>query len=163
MNKLIAENIEKISQHFGLDLRESNKCYIGKCPIHGGDNQSALNFYHIKGHTTIGNWKCNTQGCEETFGANAIGFIRGILSAKKYNSEPVNVDSITNAINRIYNKNTIKYAINVPESQYLKSGLEFPATYFQNRGYSPETLMEFKVGYCSNPQKPMYTRAVVPL
>ena len=190
MNKLIAENIERISDHFGLDLRESNKCYLGCCPVHGGDNASALNFYHIMGHTTVGNWRCNTQGCEQEFGKNAIGFIRGVLSARKfnwspgcketvsfaetiswledffgieYNSSSSTRDDITCAINKIYTKRDIGYTLNISNQQYLNSGLVFPDSYFANRGYSQETLSEFGIGYCGNPSKRMYTRAVVPL
>lgn len=54
-----------------------------RCPIHGGDNESALNLYHT-GDSYRGNWKCRTHQCEKAFKASVIGFIRGILSHKKF-------------------------------------------------------------------------------
>jgi hypothetical protein len=189
MNELIAENIEKIANHFGFDLNPGRKCYLGCCPIHDGNNTTALNFYHIRGHTAIGNWKCNTHGCHETFGKNAIGFIRGLLSARKHNwsegSEETasfieaiewcenffgikhtqqNIDdSLAYMINRVYNPRKETHSLEISESAYRNSGLEFPSEYFVNRGYAPETIDEFGVGYCGNPKKPMYTRSVVPI
>ncbi len=50
MNKTIVENVDRLAKYFNFDIRESQKCYLGCCPIHGGDNASALNLYHT-GHT----------------------------------------------------------------------------------------------------------------
>lgn len=80
----ICDNIENV---FGrLDITEYKMCsrmITTSCPIHGGDNESALNLYHT-GDSYRGNWKCRTHQCEKTFKASVIGFIRGVLSHKKF-------------------------------------------------------------------------------
>jgi 5S rRNA maturation endonuclease (ribonuclease M5) len=58
------------------------------CPIHGGDNPSALNLYHgVDGNYdySVGNWVCRTHHCEKIFQPSIIGFMRGILSVSKMN------------------------------------------------------------------------------
>jgi hypothetical protein len=57
---------------------------VGKCPIHDGDNKTAFNLYP-DGDTYRGNWKCRTHNCDKFFKPSIIGFIRGVLSHKKYN------------------------------------------------------------------------------
>ena len=54
------------------------------CPIHQGDNSSALNLY-IEGDSYRANWKCRTHQCEKTFKGSILGFTRGLLSYQKYN------------------------------------------------------------------------------
>jgi len=188
MNNIIAENIEQICDYFNIKLSMAGKCYIGKCPIHKGDNPTAFNFYHTRGHSTIGNWVCNTHECHNIFGNNSLGLIRALLSVKngwgkegdsqksfaeavkwcekhlgiKYKSGNRTRD-ISNVINRLYVKENLKYKINLSNSQYLNSGLVFPDKYFLSRGYQPKTIKEFAIGFCANPVKPMYNRAIVPL
>lgn len=192
MNETIVDNIDRIADHFGFSISKGRKCYLGSCPIHQGDNPTALNFYHT-GHTAIGNWQCKTHGCHKIFGKNSIGFIRGLLSANKhrwskrgdeeaayaetvlwcekffgikYTSDKMELNedtSISYSINRIYTEEKIPCSFQITDKQYRNSGLEFPSPYFLGRGYESETLNEFSIGYCSNPKKPMYTRSVVPL
>lgn len=81
----ICDNIENILSYFDItDYRLCDRMLTTSCPIHGGDNSSALNLYHT-GDSYRGNWKCRTHQCEKIFKASVIGFIRGILSHKKYN------------------------------------------------------------------------------
>lgn len=80
----ICDNIETVLSR--LDITEYKMCsrmISTSCPIHGGDNESALNLYHT-GDSYRGNWKCRTHQCEKIFKASVIGFIRGVLSHKKY-------------------------------------------------------------------------------
>jgi 5S rRNA maturation endonuclease (ribonuclease M5) len=56
------------------------------CPIHGGDNISAVNIYP-DGDVYRGNWTCRTHGCEKVFKGSVLGFIRGVLSHQKYSWE----------------------------------------------------------------------------
>jgi hypothetical protein len=189
MDELIAENIESISDYFDMELVEGKKCYMGCCPIHGGDNPTAFNFYTTEGYGMVGNWVCNTHQCHEFFGRNAMGLIRGLLSVKNHNWSQENdkntsfgeavswceeffktaykgtkkTNTISGMINRLYTKKSLEYAMNITQDQYLKSGITFPDKYFLNRGYSEKTLNEFSVGFCSNASKPMYNRSIVPL
>ena len=189
MNQQIADNIEQIATYFNFDIRKSHKCYLGCCPIHQGDNPTAFNFYHT-GNTAVGNWQCNTHGCHEIFGKNGIGLIRGLLSTSIYNwsrrtdkeasfnealkwckdnlhilpkSSYTSKDQITKFINATYQQPSVNYSLQITNEQYLQSGLVFPDQYFTTRGYELNTIKTFNVGYCKNPNSPMYSRAVVPL
>ena len=80
----ICENIEMVLSKLDIDdYRMCSRMISMRCPIHGGDNESALNLYHT-GDSYRGNWKCRTHQCEKVFKASVIGFIRGILSHKKF-------------------------------------------------------------------------------
>lgn len=80
----ICDNIYDLLDHFDIEYKSNSKMISMSCPIHGGDNISAINLYP-EGETYRGNWKCRTHGCEKIFKGSVLGFIRGILSHKKYN------------------------------------------------------------------------------
>ena len=77
----LVDNIEAFFDANDIEVIKGKKMYTGKCPVHQGDNASAFNFYY-GGEESIGNWNCRTHGCQETFKNTAIGFVRGVLSAK---------------------------------------------------------------------------------
>lgn len=79
----ICDNIYDLLDHFELEYKNNTKFISLHCPIHGGDNATALNIYP-EGDTYRGNWKCRTHKCEEVFKGSIIGFIRGILSRNHY-------------------------------------------------------------------------------
>ncbi len=79
----VCDNISALLEIFELEYRSNNKMISMACPIHGGDNISAINLYP-EGDRYRGNWKCRTHGCEQTFKSSVIGFIRGILSNRKH-------------------------------------------------------------------------------
>jgi len=80
------EKLEEILDYFGLDLKKHSKFYVGSCPIHGGDNESAFNIFH-SGYEHNGNWRCFTHHCEKHFQPSVIGFVRAMISKTKYGWE----------------------------------------------------------------------------
>ena len=80
----LCDNIEELLERFDIEYSCNGKLLSMSCPIHGGDNTTALNIYP-EGDTYRGNWKCRTHNCEEVFQPSIIGFVRGLLSNKKYN------------------------------------------------------------------------------
>ena len=61
----LCDNIEQVLEALDLhEYRDNGKMITMACPIHGGDNDSALNLYY-EGDTYRGNWKCRTHGCEK--------------------------------------------------------------------------------------------------
>lgn len=76
------EKLEELLQHFALDLRKSTKFYVGKCPVHGGDRDSAFNIFHSG--DIVGNWRCFTHNCHKHFQPSILGFVRGLISKQKY-------------------------------------------------------------------------------
>lgn len=45
----------------------------------------------------------------------------------------------------------------------VRQSLQIPAQYYIDRGYSTHILDKYDIGFCDNPKKPMYKRAVVPV
>lgn len=58
--------------------------YVGRCPVHGGDNQSAFNLYHNDNVEGVVNFVCHTNNCHRHFKKTLIGMVRGVLSHQKY-------------------------------------------------------------------------------
>lgn len=85
MCDMLCANIENLLEALDItDYRMCDKMIVASCPIHGGDNNSALNLYHA-GDFYRGNWTCHTQHCEHTFKGSIIGFVRGCLSNRQHN------------------------------------------------------------------------------
>jgi len=188
----LCDNIERLFDSFGLDYKINSKMITMSCPIHGGDNPSALNIYP-DGESYRGNWKCRTHNCEQEFKASIIGFVRGIISNQKYGwREPGDKSCSFNEaleyVQSFLNKdissikisksdtekkaftNAINYISNTTEApvtrvtrkQILKS-IKIPSEYYISRNYSAEILTKYDVGLCDNPSKPMHNRVVVPI
>jgi len=188
----LCDNIQSLLEHFEIEHKVNPKMITMCCPIHGGDNPSAINIYP-DGETYRGNWKCRTHNCENEFKSSIIGFIRGIISNTKYGwKEPGDqaasfnealdyclaflkkdlksikiskVDRDKKSFTNVVNYITSKQEnteSKITRSQVVKA-IEIPATYYLSRDYSPETLIKYDVGLCNNEQKPMYNRAVVPI
>lgn len=188
----LCDNIESLLDGFNIEYKLNSKMITMCCPIHGGDNPSAINIYP-EGERYRGNWKCRTHSCEQEFKASIIGFVRGIISHQKYGwNEPGDqMCSFQEALDyilafldkdlksiKISNidrdkksfTNVVNYVRSVQEahsskitrSQIIKS-IHIPSTYYLERGYSAEILNKYDVGLCSNHSKPMFNRVVVPI
>lgn len=188
----LCDNIESLFDHFGLDYKTNYKMISMSCPIHGGDNASALNIYP-EGETYRGNWVCRTHNCEKIFKSSILGFIRGIISNQKYNwtnngdtmcSFAEAVEFATKFLNKDFKDikvsktsrekqqfaNVVNYLSpsataqksTVTREQITKS-LNIPAQYYLDRNYSTEILTKYDVGLCSKHGKEMYDRVVVPI
>lgn len=188
----LCDEIESLLDHFDLDYKSNGKMMSMCCPIHGGDNPSAISLYYT-GDNYRGNWKCRTHNCEKIFKGSIIGFVRGIISAKKYKWEKSGdkfcsfkeaVDFASKFLNK--DLNTIKisgseknkktfaalvgYIHNEKEKQTksikresIVKSLSIPAKYFIDRRYSSEILEKYDVGLCEKSGKEMSARVVVPI
>ena len=188
----LCDKIEDVLDHFGLEYRINNKFISMACPIHNGDNDSALNLYYV-GEDYKGNWKCRTHKCEEHFKGSIIGFIRGILSRKEYNwtkggeqtisfkqaleyaTKLADIDINSIEVSKIdTNKNKFVHNTKIFISdkkenkptitrQQVRKSLKIPSDYFISRGFSAEILDKYDVGDCLVDNKEMSGRAVVPI
>ena len=59
--------------------------------------------------------------------------------------------------------NDPNFSIIKQKRKEIRSRIQIPAPYYINRGFLPETLDKFDVGFCSTPRKPMTGRVVVPV
>lgn len=188
----VCEQIDSLLESLGIDdYRKDSKMITMCCPIHGGDNPSALNLYY-EGNTYKGNWNCRTHQCEEHFKKSIIGFVRGVLSHQKYGWENKRDDTVSfnEAVEyclAFLNKNlkffagskkdqdkrrfassvaTLNNKIEKPESKitrnYIRKLLKIPSPYHL-KDYSAAILDRYDVGECVDPSKPFYHRSVVPI
>lgn len=188
----LCDNIESLLNTFDLKYQVNHKLINMSCPIHDGDNFSAVNIYP-DGETYRGNWVCRTHNCEKTFKQSIIGFIRGIISKRKYDwskngdntcSFQEAIDYATKFLNKDFakikiskvdkDKKTFTNIVNyvgktefqeipkITRSQIIKN-IQIPAQYYISRKYTSDILIKYDVGLCSNPKKPMHNRVVVPI
>lgn len=188
----VCDNIEELLNVLNIEYKTNSKMIVMSCPIHGGDNISALNLYP-EGDTYRGNWKCRTHNCEKIFKGSILGFIRGVLSHYEHGwRQPGDSmcsfdDAVNYALSFIkkdikdikisktekgkkqftnvvgyINKNIDKPSSRITRSQIIKS-LEIPAQYYINRNYSSNILNKYDVGLCTRPDKEMSNRIVVPI
>jgi len=193
ISDMLCDDIENLLTALGIEnYKQMGKLIAMSCPIHGGDNETALNVYH-QGDNYRGNWKCRTHQCEETFRGSIIGFIRGCLSHNIHGWEKNGdvmcsfqealdfglsfIDQDLSSIkiskkNREKNifVNTVKYMANTQtceapkiSKESIRKNLQIPSDYFQNRGFLSTTLKNYDVGDCVTEGKEMYGRAVVPI
>lgn len=189
---LLCNRLEEVFDRLGLSFHRTNKLFVGPCPVHGGDNQSAFNLYH--GGDLPGKWRCNTRHCEGYFKKTIIGFIRGSLSHQKYNwcrpespksatfketvdwccdligqslaTIEVNEDEIEKrafvSTSSVVSKRQFTQSSSITRA-HVRDRLQIPAQYFVDRGWSAEILNKYDVGLCNDPGKPFYNRCVVPI
>lgn len=185
----VMAKFDELLDYFGIDLAMSRRMYYGACPVHGGDKDNAVNIFHT-GRSYVGNWKCHTMQCEQFFRPSVIGFVRGVLSHQRHGWENPSDETVSfydtvqflmdfigekeiNTIDQqVIEKNKFVQAAALfaaPENiqgidrNHIKSALQIPAKYYLQRGYSSEILKKFDVGLCTNRDKPMYNRVVVPV
>jgi len=188
----LCDNIEDLLDSFDLDYRTNNKLITMPCPIHDGDNFTALNIYP-DGERYRGNWVCRTHNCEKIFKSSIIGFIRGIISNRKHNwskdgdkacSFQEALDYAVSFLKKDFSKikisktdrekkefaNIVNY-LNSDQTktesritrEHIVKSIQIPSSYYLDRNYTNDILTKYDVGLCNNPDKPMYNRAVVPI
>ena len=158
---IVYKNIEPLLESLDIKYDHQGPNYFSICPIHAGsDNNRALSI-----STDRKNWRCWTRGCHEVHGRDIFGFVKGIL-ASRTTKEITFVDALK-YICKIYkiNTNNVEKTIKVEEPHELTEivkvfeckphvcknskiesiKLADSSTYFQNRGFLPETLRYFCV------------------
>lgn len=184
----IAERIDEVFEYFDVELNKTNSLYVGCCPIHHGDNQTAFNYYP-NGNKARGFWTCRTHNCQDTFYSTPIGLVRALLSSQKGWEGGGPTVSFKNAVDwclAFLDARLEEIEVNQTEvdtkrftsmadifkplekrnglsREEIKGRLEIPAQYYIDRGYSKEILEKHDVGLCTAPGKPMSGRIVVPV
>jgi hypothetical protein len=189
----VCDNIEELLNYFNISYKMNPKMISMSCPIHGGDNISAVNIYPT-GDRYRGNWTCRTHGCDKVFKGSILGFIRGVLSHQnhgwtkngdttcsfkeavdfalsfikedikniKVSKTQIEKQNFSNVVNYI-NPTTDKAIDSGISREVVQKSLSIPAQYYINRGYTTEILHKYDAGLCTNPDKEMYNRVVVPI
>lgn len=186
LSAILVERMADTLEELGVRLKGSERCLYGPCPVHGGDKFNAFNLYQS------GSWACRTHNCQNVFKNSAIGMVRGILSHREFGWEKEG-DKTYGFFNTIkwlekflgIKLSTMKIDANAlekarfasqmaimkktaPESkrvtrEQVRASLEIPATYYIKRRYSKEILDRYDIGFCTNREKEMRYRVVVPV
>lgn len=189
LNHIICEKIDFLLDHYEIKYRRSSDFLVSSCPVHGGDNKTALNIF-LNGHTRIGNWICYTHNCQDHFINTAIGFFRGVISNKRFGwsnlgDRKVSFDSAIFEICKLLDidfssieqseeyKSVEKHAhlfckkTKTQKNNYTKKmirdKLSIPSEYFVSRGHDPFILDKYDVGDSNSVDKLFNNRAVVPI
>jgi len=83
LGDLLCDRLDELIQKLDIKLKMYHREAIGKCEIHNGNNPKAISIYQ-DGERLRGFWQCRTRHCEQSFGKTVIGFVRAILTSKKY-------------------------------------------------------------------------------
>lgn len=150
-SKLI-QILPDLVRQLGIRHRYCGNYYQCQCPLHGSTKYNSMSIWED------GGWKCWTANCNEKWGNNLHGLVRGmgadpakLLAGVTYNTE--------------YKEEEIDLDLPViPISREdVRSRLEIPSPYYLGRGVSAELLDKFDVGDCHAPKTEMHRRAVFPI
>ncbi len=80
--ELLSEDYNSLFNELDVSLRRVGRMFVGCCPIHDGNNETAFNLYR-EGEQMPGFWQCRSHHCHKFFRSTLIGFVRGLLSKNK--------------------------------------------------------------------------------
>ncbi len=163
--------IEDILCALGVDYRERYYYLNGPCPVHGGNRRDAWSW-----HLDRGIWKCFSHSCDDEFGADIYGLVKGILKCDfkesiafikktidcKITPEEIKKlkDSRSNKDFIISSRKKKSREVIYPESCLEK--LE-QHDYLKKRGFSKDILDKYHVRACLTPNKYMTDRIIFPI
>ena len=181
LNSDAFDSVEKILEYLQIEFEDLGDNLYCACPIHeGSDNDRGFSI-----SKELKMWKCWTRSCNDDYGNDMFGLVRGVLSKqlgeeaefkdalrtickaldinsnssgkeKKKKKKP---DEFVRLVNIFSDASPSKSSrASVDEIQALKA-----SEYFMSRGFSLKTLEHFGVGDCYNKDSEMYQRAVTPI
>ena len=176
--------IRDILDYFNIEYREYDEWISCPCPIHGGDNPTGFTITIDGDEEYIGFWRCWTRACEKEYYNDILGLIRGLLSIEKGDDAsfsevvsfcekfigedileppppPKTSREFLSSVN-VLNQDIEQNKTNITRDK-VRERISIPSEYYLNRGFLPETLDKYDVGYCNDRNKPMYSRVVVPV
>ena len=179
----LVERLPELLKSLKIEYFEYPNRYSFACPIHGGDNPEGCSIF-TDGISAKGNWQCWTHHCEDDFTSSLVGFVRGALCQKQGRKVSLN-ETATYCANLcnvsvedlehletnkpydlkildIFKRQLHRENFNVSREQ-IRSRIKIPADYYINRGFLPETLDAFDIGFCLEKKRPMSGRVVVPI
>lgn len=167
---IACDDPDRLMAELSINARVQGKKYAGTCPVHGGDNPTAFNFYP-DGEVMRGNWVCRTRSCHVKFGRNLPRLVQAVKSEQlkrkfswnetvkwlcDFNSMKLKDIKLPDEAQRAKRRaSQAIHKLNIGPQQkksgwsrdWIRSKLEIPATYYQNRGYSAAILDRYDVGF----------------
>ena len=169
-----------ILNYFGVKFRYHRGVYSFPCPIHGGSGYNC----RISPNKQYCNWVCWSNRCEEECGKTIYGFICGLMKQEnpeankmdavnfcldflkldedKLNETSHNIDR-SNFVSMVREQGTREKNKRLFSRKKMRERLNIPSSYFVNRGYSPEILDKYDVGFCHYGSSDMRDRVLFPI
>lgn len=187
LSDAVRENLTDLLDKFELDYTDMRSKIVMPCPIHGGDNNTAVSIF-IGDKAYVPNWKCYTNGCEKTYGSGIFSFFKALLEITndtkyteaqaikwlkkelKFSEKSVNISlnedylekkGFVNQSKILLQQRTIVSPLLTREA--IRKKIIIPCTYFLDRNFSREILDKYDVGFCNKKGKEMSYRAIVPI
>lgn len=190
---MLAARLDELLVELGVDLVKSRKMYYGCCPIHGGDNPGALNLYvdgeSVPGYWRCNSAKCHETFKRTIIGfvrgvlshqrhdwtnhnkENSVSWREALDWCCEFLGE--NIKTIRVDYGEMEKRRfaaDVNHFIRRPEQEgqgisraTVREYLEVPASYFVSRGWSPEILDRYDVGFYPHPNRPLSNRVAVPV
>jgi 5S rRNA maturation endonuclease (ribonuclease M5) len=177
---IISPQIELLVDQLGINYRNSDRYLIGKCPAHNGSNPTSWRMYLGNDEYDYCKWVCFSNRCHKTHGASPFGLVKGVRDcgwrqAIDYIIDLYNIDTKNIKVDKekieqhkankrlaVFNKRNVQGKGYITRQQ-VRDKLVIPAQFYLNKGYSKEILDQYDIGVCTNKQKLMRYRAVVPI
>lgn len=136
-------------------IRDTSKELRGSCKIHGGDNKTSFRF-----NKETRTWICFSHNCQETYGNDIIGLIKGALNVE-FNGA---IEYLKSLVGDSFSHNLLEYERNKEREKFIKSikpltpsftivneekirqYVSFRSDYFIKKGFSKDTLDNFEIG-----------------
>ena len=150
----ISNEPELLFDYLGIEYRLSYNKITMPCPIHGGDNRGAV-VINLNAEPII--WKCYTNHCEDK-GKNIFNFISSLQNISYWSAVRL-VDKLYSGVKLDPLQRNIR-----EEISHVKIPKLFrPSNYFLRRGFLPQTLLRFNVGFCYDRNSKLFGRHVTPI
>ena len=162
------ERITRVLDALGIDYNENYKYLTAPCPIHGGDREDAFSW-----HLDYNMFQCFSRGCQETFGKDIFGLIRGVLECSfpasvQFLKDLFNGEDVGDAKELLDLKENKQFVANSKRkeikifSEDTLSRLAYDA-YLEGRGYPRELVENYQAGVPSTNYKRMSNRIIFPI
>jgi len=179
LNELGRRDFSCILNHFKIPYADKGSFLNTCCPLPGhtgdGDNWSAFSFQY-----DTGMWACWTHHCEERYGRDVIGFVKGMRECsfkeavewlQNFMSDTKNLDVSEISIDDVPDTKKRKkesIVIHRPIPDMMLDYLDYSddssgMLYMLGRGFSKSVLKKFEVGYWERFGTYMHKRVIIPV
>lgn len=162
-------NIDKIFQILDIDHIRRGDLVQSSCPCKqhpgDGDNPTAFSWRDSSSH-----WVCWSHHCEQEYGSDILGLIRSVVGCSfndslKWISEFLVKNSIDIDSEPVIqkSKNRVQIKSHEPLSENLLKFLEPKYDLLLARGYQPQTMTDYEIGFWNRLGTFMHNRIIVPI
>lgn len=160
--------VTMILDKLGIEYNDRGSLIQATCPCkqHGGDGDNTTAF---SWRTDIGYWMCWTHHCQDRFGNDVFGLIRGVLDCDfpkavrwlaNVLGDDVNVDNLPTLAPR---KKPGELHVHNPLDETRLKFLKKHPQYLLNRGYDASVLDKYDVGAWNRVGSYMHDRVIFPV